>query len=271
MTPEPPSFPAIRAGADLRLTAVKRGRRRCLCLSAHGRIPNDAGGRVFLRLSQSAPAFPGVPSCSCFVPSGRLLRGWSGKQATEARHSRRSESCGAGRGDRIGTCGLFVSNGGPQFAAVPLSTRGSVLSTTAVRLVRPVRLGGPGFVPFLFSRRPSPPSPGRWLTRATWPAAPSWTNLARLFSRLSGRWRSTKYDRTRTDQRMRPTAACRTSRDGSLRHGAPAQKVFLVGADHGAEQLWLCCPLPQTSGGPSTGRTPYRRLISRSTPGSGGP
>ena len=33
----------------------------------------------------------------------------------------------------------------------------------------------------------------------------------------------------------------------------------------------LCRPLPQTSGGPSTGRTPYRRLISRSTPGSGGP
>jgi hypothetical protein len=33
---------------------------------------------------------------------------------------------------------------------VLLSTRGGVLSTTAVRLVRPVRSGGPGFVPFLF-------------------------------------------------------------------------------------------------------------------------
>jgi Fe-S oxidoreductase len=35
---------------------------------------------------------------------------------------------------------------------VLLSTRGGVLSTIAVRLVRPVRSGGPGFVPFLFPR-----------------------------------------------------------------------------------------------------------------------
>ena len=46
--------------------------------------------------------------------------------------------------------GLFVPNGGPQFAAVLLSTRGGVLSTIAVRLVRPVRFSGPGFVPFQF-------------------------------------------------------------------------------------------------------------------------
>ncbi|MBC7559964.1 MAG: DUF4143 domain-containing protein [Dermatophilaceae bacterium] len=65
-------------------------------------------------------------------------------------------------------------------------------------------------------------------------------------------------------RRARHSAACRTSRDGSLRHGAPSQKVFLVGADYGAEQLWLCRPSAQTSGGPSTGRTPYRRLISKS-------
>ena len=51
---------------------------------------------------------------------------------------------------RIRTCGPFVPNGGPQFAAVPLSTGGGVLSTKAVRLVDPVRSGGPGFVPFLF-------------------------------------------------------------------------------------------------------------------------
>ena len=31
-----------------------------------------------------------------------------------------------------------------------LNTLGGVLSTEAVRLVRPVRSGGPGFVPFLF-------------------------------------------------------------------------------------------------------------------------
>src|SRR5665647_1168193 len=37
-------------------------------------------------------AFPGVPSCSFFVPSGRLLGAWSGTQATETRHSRRSET-----------------------------------------------------------------------------------------------------------------------------------------------------------------------------------
>ena len=60
--------------------------------------------------------------------------------------------------------------GGPQFAAVLLSTCGGVLNTKAVRFVRPVRCGavrcgavrsgavrrgparsgGPGFVPFLF-------------------------------------------------------------------------------------------------------------------------
>jgi len=39
---------------------------------------------------------------------------------------------------------------GSQFAAVPLSTCGGILSTIAVRLVRPVRSVGPGFVPFLF-------------------------------------------------------------------------------------------------------------------------
>jgi hypothetical protein len=33
---------------------------------------------------------------------------------------------------------------------VPLSTGGGVLSTIAVRLVRLVRSGAPGFVPFLF-------------------------------------------------------------------------------------------------------------------------
>jgi len=33
---------------------------------------------------------------------------------------------------------------------VLLSTHGGVLSTIAVRLVRLVRSGGPGFVPFLF-------------------------------------------------------------------------------------------------------------------------
>jgi hypothetical protein len=60
-------------------------------------------------------------------------------------------TCGnSGRGDRILACGLFVPNGGPQFAAVLLSRGGGVLSTIAVRLVRPVRSGGPGFVPFLF-------------------------------------------------------------------------------------------------------------------------
>src|SRR5665647_3112097 len=38
--------------------------------------------------------------------------------------------------------------GDPLFGAVLLSTRGGVLSTIAVRLVRPVRSGGPRFVPF---------------------------------------------------------------------------------------------------------------------------
>ena len=33
---------------------------------------------------------------------------------------------------------------------MPLSTGGGILSTKAVRLVRLVRSGGPGFVPFLF-------------------------------------------------------------------------------------------------------------------------
>jgi hypothetical protein len=42
------------------------------------------------------------------------------------------------------------SRTGPQFAAVLLSTGGGVLSTIAVRLIRLVRSGGPGFVPFLF-------------------------------------------------------------------------------------------------------------------------
>ena len=40
------------------------------------------------------------------------------------------------------------------------------LSTEAVRFVRLVPSGGPGFVPFLFPRRRSPPSSGRWLTSA---------------------------------------------------------------------------------------------------------
>ena len=48
---------------------------------------------------------------------------------------------------------VYVSplmDGGPQFAAVPLSTGGGVLSTIGERLVRLVRSGGPEFVPFLF-------------------------------------------------------------------------------------------------------------------------
>jgi hypothetical protein len=47
------------------------------------------------------PAFPGVPSCSFFVPSGRLLGAWSGAQAAEMWRLHRSETCGAGRGNRI--------------------------------------------------------------------------------------------------------------------------------------------------------------------------
>ncbi len=64
---------------------------------------------------------------------------------------RRPLACGnTGRGDRVLTCGLFVPNGEPLFAAVPLSTRGGVLSTNAVRQVRPVRPGTPGFAPYSF-------------------------------------------------------------------------------------------------------------------------
>ena len=71
---------------------------------------------------------------------------------------RRPLACGnTGRGDRVLTCGLFVPNGEPLFAAVPLSTRGGVLSTNAVRQVRPVRPGTPGFAPFLLPGRHSPP------------------------------------------------------------------------------------------------------------------
>jgi hypothetical protein len=53
-----------------------------------------------------------------------------------------------------------------------------------VRLVRLVRSGGPGFVPFLFPRRRFPPSPGRWLTKATRNGEQyRWVGLARLFLR----------------------------------------------------------------------------------------
>ena len=40
----------------------------------------------------------GFPRVPFFVPSGRLLGAWSGTQATETRHSRRSEACGDGSG-----------------------------------------------------------------------------------------------------------------------------------------------------------------------------
>jgi len=56
---------------------------------------------VFFCLSKSVPAFAWGSLVFLFVPSGRLLGGWSGTQATEARHLRRSETCGTGRGDRI--------------------------------------------------------------------------------------------------------------------------------------------------------------------------
>ena len=79
-----------------------------------------------------------------------------------------------------------------------LSTRGGVLSTEAVRLVRPVRSGGPGFVPLLFPRRRSPPSPRRWLTRATRNGEQHHHGLAWRASSCGyrDRGRSTRYDRT---------------------------------------------------------------------------
>jgi len=81
---------------------------------------------------------------------------------------------------------------------VLLSTGGGILSTIAVRLVRLVRSGGAGFVPFLFPRRRSPPSPGRWLTRATRNCEQHPHGLAWRASSCGYRdgGRSTKYDRT---------------------------------------------------------------------------
>ena len=68
------------------------------------------------------------------------------------------------------------------------STGGGVLSTIAVRLVRPVRSGGPGFVPFFV---PSPTfSAFAWAvahqSNKELRAAPSWAGLARLFLRVIG-------------------------------------------------------------------------------------
>jgi hypothetical protein len=56
------------------------------------------GGRVFFCPSSSAPAFPGVPSCS-FEASVAIAGKW--KTARRVRHSRRLATCGNGRGDRI--------------------------------------------------------------------------------------------------------------------------------------------------------------------------
>src|ERR1035437_4233442 len=110
-------------------------------------------------------------------------------------------TCGnSGRGDRTLACGLFVPNGGPEFAAVLLSTRGGVLSTIAMRLVRPVRSGGPGFVPFLFPglRFASEGSDGgSWslgsggLDPGRRPASTLWLHLAlvlQLLERQPDRW-----------------------------------------------------------------------------------
>jgi hypothetical protein len=97
------------------------------------------------------PGFPWGCLVLLFVPSrplSRLLGGGTSRAG-----------CGIPAGQRpvalVGVtgfepCGFFVPNGGPQVAAVPLSTGGGILSTIAVRLVRLVRSGGLGFVPFLF-------------------------------------------------------------------------------------------------------------------------
>jgi len=69
-----------------------------------------------------------------------------------------------GEGDPLNVVQSLPKNSkySPLWDAYPTEwTEAGVLSTIAVRLVRPVRSGGPGFVPFLFPRRRSPPSPGR--------------------------------------------------------------------------------------------------------------
>ena len=142
--------------------------------------------------------FPRVPFCS-LRPLSRLLGGGTSRAG-----------CGIPAGQRpvalVGVTGFESAasssrTGDPLFGAVLLSTRGGVLSTIAVRLVRPVRSSGPGFVPFLFPRRRSPPSPGRWLTRAARNCGRHHHALARHASScgLSGRWTVDKIRPDMTD------------------------------------------------------------------------
>src|SRR5664280_3841350 len=74
-----------------------------------------------------------------------------------------------------------------------LSTRGGVLSTRAMRLVRPARFGGPGFVPFMFlgfrfvsegSDGGHGPLGGRGLDPGRGPASTLWYHLALVLQLL---------------------------------------------------------------------------------------
>ena len=85
-----------------------------------------------------------------------------------------------------------------------------------------VRSGGPGFVPFLFPRRRSPPTRGRWLTGALrnceW--QPSWAGLARHFLWVigSGRWAvdKTRPEMPRCAPCCQPQHASRSSPDAEV-------------------------------------------------------